>query len=67
MTANDNLGKKIESIATELKNGHETELIVECQNYNDFPCRVLSYFEEDFHDIFRSFMSHVVPDNSRKK
>ena len=67
MAANNNLANLVESIASEQKSKYETEIMVESQNFSDFPYKVLSYLEKNYQNVFQSFMKHVVTDNSGKK
>lgn len=66
MAKNNNLANIVETIASEQKSKYDTEVLVESQNYSDFPFKVLSYLEENYQDVFQSFMKHIVPDNSGK-
>ena len=66
MAKNNNLANVVESIANEQKSKYYIEILVESQNSCDFPYKVLSYLEENYQDVFQSFMKHLIPDNSGK-
>lgn len=66
MAKNNNLANVVETIANEQKSKYDIEILVESQNSCDFPYKVLSYLEENYQDVFQSFMKHLIPDNSGK-